>query len=251
MAAVALPGGYRLVSLEAVDSTNDEAKRLAAAGAADGTVVWAREQTAGKGRRGRTWISEPGNLYCSLLLRPDFPAGPAAQLGFVAANAVLRTVAAELPRGVRVSCKWPNDVMVGGRKTAGILLEAGAATAERLDWLVVGVGVNIASHPPMVEFPATSLHAEGAEGVSEKDVLTTFCQCFDEGLRTWREAGFAATRQAWLERAEGLGEPVTVRLERETLDGIFHDLDEAGALVLRRNGEERRITAGDVFPAEP
>ncbi len=232
-----------------MDSTNDEARRLAESGAEDGTVVWALEQTAGKGRRGRQWVSPGGNLYCSLLLRPDDPPAKALQLSFVAANSLAETAAAVLPRGTHVTCKWPNDVLVEGRKVGGILLDSETAADGNLDWLVVGVGLNAASHPSEAEFPATSLAAEGAADAGVDGLLETFCSRFMAGLVAWRALGFAVVRRAWLQRAHGLGRPVTVRLENETLEGIFQALDADGAMVLSRNGRERRITAGDVFPA--
>jgi len=139
-AVVRRAGVFRLHALDTVDSTNDEARRLAAGGAPHGTVVWARRQTVGRGRRGRPWVSEPGNLHCSILLRPACPATIAAQVGFVAANAVALAVAGLLPDGPPVTCKWPNDILVGGRKVAGILLESDVGRNGLLDTLVVGVG---------------------------------------------------------------------------------------------------------------
>lgn len=246
--SVSLPSPFRLIVLDRVDSTNEEAKRLAAGGAEDGTVVWAKQQTAGKGRRGRDWVSPPGNLYCSLLLRPRYPPAVAMQLGFVAANGLAEAVAAALPPGTFVTCKWPNDVLVEGRKVAGILLESAVSGGNLLDWLVVGFGLNIAHHPSDARFPATSLRTEGAEDVTVSRMLETVCLRFLAGLVTWRSLGFATVRKAWLQRAHGLGEPVTVRLEGETLDGVFLTLDEDGAMVVSIDGEQRRITAADVFP---
>lgn len=251
MEDVILPGSLFPVVLETVDSTNEEAKRRASAGAPDGTLVWAVQQTGGRGRDGRGWASAPGNLYCSLLMRPDYPAAEAMQLGFVTANAVADTVAAALPRSAMVTCKWPNDVLVEGRKIAGILLESEAAAGGGLAWVVIGVGINVAHHPPPGEsrYPATSLIAEGAGAVSPDGILASYCRYLQSGLAVWRRVGFAAVRSAWLRRAHGLGGAITVRLERETLDGTFEDLDADGALVLGQAGGRRRITVGDVFPA--
>jgi len=154
-----LSGFYRLLSFAAIDSTNEEAKRQAAAGAPEGTLIWARAQQAGRGRRGRPWVSEPGNLYMSLLLRPDRAAPAAAQLGFAAALAVGEAALPLLPASAALAYKWPNDVLIDGRKTSGILLESQAAGEGRLDWLVVGIGVNLVSFPEGAEYPATSLAA--------------------------------------------------------------------------------------------
>ena len=258
-----LPGPFRQLLYDSIDSTNEEAKRLGAVASANKgpssrqgeageiTVIRAKEQTAGKGRRGRSWVSKPGNLYCSLLLRPDVPAAAAMQLGFVTANSVAESVAAVLPSGTFVTCKWPNDVLVEGRKVAGIMLESSAAGDAGIDWLVIGVGINIRHHPSQTRFPATSLASEGAGNVTVAGLLELLCQRFLAGLATWRNLGFAPIRGAWLRRAESLGGQLKVRLERETLHGIFKGLDADGALILNQDGRERRITAGDVFPAEP
>lgn len=246
-AEINLAPSYRLVTLDRVDSTNEEAKRRAAAGAPAGTLVWAREQTAGRARRGRRWSSPPGNLYCSLLLRPEGPAARALQLSFVAAVALAEAVAGLLPAAKAVECKWPNDVLIDGRKVAGILLEGTAADGDRLEWLVVGAGVNVAGFPAATEFPATSLRAEGYAGADVGAVLEAFAEGFARWVATWQAEGFGAVRAAWLGRARGLGAPLTVRLERETLEGTFCDLDADGALVLKAAAGCRRITSGDVF----
>lgn len=255
--AVRLPSPYRLVQLDEVDSTNAEACRLAEAGAPDSTLVWAKRQTKGRGRRGRNWVSPEGNLYFSILLRPPYPAKDVMQLGFVTANAVADALQVAAPRGTFVHVKWPNDVLMEGRKAAGILLEAEPAPAKPgyLNWLVVGVGVNINHHPPEheTEFPATSLAAQGAVGdaLNVEAMLDTLAKRFLAGLVTWRNLGFGPIRRHWLIRAKGMGGQVQVRLANETLNGIFAALDEDGALVLHMDGQEnRRITAGDVFYPE-
>jgi len=242
------------VELDAVDSTNAEAKRLAEAGAPDSTVVWARRQTSGRGRRGRVWESPEGNLYFSILLRPPYPARNVMQLGFVTANAIADAVQVILPPGAFVHVKWPNDVLVEGRKVAGILMEAepDERNPGHLKWLVLGGGVNVGRHPAETdsEYPATSLAAQGVEGagLDVAALLDTLVRRFLAGLVTWRNLGFGPIRRHWLVRARGLGGPVTVRLANETMHGIFAALDEDGALILHLEGRpNRRITAGDVF----
>lgn len=243
-----MPGHFALVALDETGSTNAEAVRLAREGAPDGTVVWAKRQSAGKGRRGRAWTSEEGNLYCSLLLRPNVGAGVCMQLGFVTANVVADTVAAVLPRHAYIHCKWPNDVLVEGRKVAGILLEAGPMADGVPEWLVIGVGINIKHHPAETEFPATDLDREGGGDTVER-LLVAFCRRFLSAMVTWRNIGFADARRAWLSRAWNVGKPITARLDAETVDGVFFGLDEDGALLLDTPTGRRRITAGDVFPA--
>ena len=237
---VRLPPFFELVALDSVDSTNDEAKRRAEAGAPPQTVVWSKTQNSGRGRRGRAWVSEPGNLYCSLILRPKCPAPEAVQLTFVSALAVVETVERFAPKA-EVRCKWPNDVLLNGRKVAGILLEGNP------EWVVVGTGINVAHFPDETAFPATSLAAEGA-AATVQETLEAFCQCFRKRAEVWRKQGFAPIRAAWLERAAGLGQPVTARLAKQTLQGTFADLDQDGALILETADGRQRITAGDVFP---
>jgi BirA family transcriptional regulator, biotin operon repressor / biotin---[acetyl-CoA-carboxylase] ligase len=244
-----LPPGYQLHSFDAVGSTNDEAKALARDGAGEGTLVWAREQKSGRGRRGRAWQSPPGNFYLSLVMRPEGAPSEAAQLGFIAALGLGDALGALCGAALRLRYKWPNDVLAGGRKLAGILLESETAALDRVDFVVIGVGVNIATAPGDVEYPATSLVAEGFAGITPPKLLEAFVRHFDEWARRWRAHGFAPVRAAWLAQAGGIGERIRVRLERQTLDGRFLDLDEAGALVLEAPGGNRRVTAGEIFPA--
>jgi BirA family biotin operon repressor/biotin-[acetyl-CoA-carboxylase] ligase len=243
-----LPPFFQLTVLGTVDSTNEEAKRRAAAGAPEGTLIRAERQSAGRGRRGRPWTSPEGNLYCSLILRPTVPAMEAAQLSFVTSLALAEALEQALPPGTAVKCKWPNDVLVEGRKIAGILLES-QARAEGLEWMVVGMGVNVASHPGEgdVETPATSLKAMGSAWEAE-NFLSSLLGSFLPWYRRWRDEGFTGVRQAWLERAMGLGGPIRVRLTTETLFGTFAGLDSDGTLLLDQDGGQRRkVAAGDVF----
>src|SRR5436309_2331589 len=171
-----LPEGFRLCRYEVVGSTNDEAKALARAGAADGTLVWAGEQSAGRGRRGRAWASPPGNLYLSLVLRPAAPPSRVAQLGFGAALGLGDALAALAGSALRPRYKWPNDLLADGRKLAGILLESETSASDRVDFVVVGIGVNILSAPADVEFPATSLAAQGIAGITPARLLEGFAR---------------------------------------------------------------------------
>jgi BirA family transcriptional regulator, biotin operon repressor / biotin---[acetyl-CoA-carboxylase] ligase len=244
-----LPPGYRLVSYDSVGSTNDEAKGLARDGAAAGTLVWALEQSAGRGRRGRVWASPRGNLYASLILRPDCSAGQAAQLGFAAALAVGGALGAIFPPLERLAYKWPNDVLLSRRKIAGILLESEMNAADELTFLVVGVGVNLMVSPRDTEYPATSVAEEGLGEIMPAVMLEEFSRHFHAWEKRWRKQGFAPVREAWRMAAISRGEPVCVRLERETLHGRFLDIDEGGALLLESEGRHRRVSAGEVFPA--
>src|SRR5260370_38384203 len=196
-----LPDGYRLKRCEVVGSSNDEAKALARVGAPEGALVGAGTQTAGRGRRGRAWASPPGNLYLSLILRPDGAAAQAAQLGFVAALGLGDALAALAGPGLDLRYKWPNDIVADGRKLAGILLESETSASGSVDFVVLGIGVNLIAAPSGTEFPATSLAEEGIAGVSPAALLEAFTRHFDAWARRWRAAGFAPVREAWLARA--------------------------------------------------
>ena len=247
--AIRLPPAYRLIAMDSVGSTNDEAKKLADAGAEEGTLVWALEQTKGRGRHGRTWASPRGNLYLSLVLRPECALAEAAQLGFVAALAVGKGIGAVAPPLLEVTYKWPNDVLVHDRKVAGLLLESKTSAAGDLEWLVLGVGVNVQSHPDDARFPATNMIFEGVgPDVDVTMVLQAFCRHFLTLVNRWTEDGFAPIRALWLAHAHGLGKTIEVSLGTETLRGTFRELDETGAMILELPDSSRRtIAAGDVL----
>ena len=245
---VPLPSFYRLVSHERIASTSDEAKRLAAEGAPAGTLIWARVQTAGRGRQGRAWVSPAGNFYASLILRPAVAVATAAQLGFLAALAVGDACLGFAPEAT-ITLKWPNDVLLAGRKLAGLLLESQSREDGALDWLVLGIGINLATYPVDVEYPATALAATGAD-VGAKAMLAALGMAFLARYERWRDgAGFATIRAEWLARAQGLNQPIRVRLPGETREGIFAGLDSDGALLLDTGTGRQRIAAGEVFPA--
>jgi BirA family biotin operon repressor/biotin-[acetyl-CoA-carboxylase] ligase len=244
---VSLPSGYRLAAFETIGSTNDEAKRLAAEGAPAGTVVWARRQTQGRGRQDRTWMSPLGNLYCSILLRPGKSAAEIATLGFAAALAAAEAIEPVAPP-TRAMLKWPNDVLMDGRKVAGILLESGGNGAKDGNWLVVGCGINLAHFPENVPFPAISLVAATGFQIAPEDALAGFCGQFDLWYRHWRAEGFAPVREAWLARAHPKGTKVNARLPAATITGAFEDIESDGTLILAADdGTLHRIAAGDVY----
>jgi BirA family biotin operon repressor/biotin-[acetyl-CoA-carboxylase] ligase len=247
--------GFRLIAHATLDSTNAEALRHALAHRGEASPLWitALEQTAGRGRRGNKWSSPAGNLYATLLLKD--PASPrrAPELSFVAALAVHDAIldcAPEL-RG-RLMLKWPNDVLCGGAKLAGILIEShGLDTGYGFDTglaLAVGIGVNCRHHPSQTPYPATDLAAFGVQ-VSVGNLFSALSAAMMRRLDRWGGGeGFSAIRADWLDRASGVGEEIQVRLPGHTLVGCFEALDEAGCLLLRlADGSIETIVAGDVF----
>ncbi|MBM3506328.1 MAG: biotin--[acetyl-CoA-carboxylase] ligase [Alphaproteobacteria bacterium] len=239
---VVVPAGFSLITVDEVGSTNDEALRRASEGEAAGTVVWARRQSSGRGRRGRFWDSPPGNLYCSVVLRPS--RAPAAHLSYVAAVALAETLAERAPASVRL--KWPNDVLLGSEKVAGILLEGGHGDDGR-PHVVVGTGVNVASHPAEGGAVAPTSLAAHAIDVTVEAILQSYLRRLAEWVQRWETDGFAAVRSAWLERAAGIGAAIEVRLPLEKVPGRFSGLDEDGVLVVDTSQGTRRFAAGDVF----
>ena len=235
--------GVRLIERDTVGSTNTEALSFARAGEHGPLWITARVQSMGRGRRGRTWVSEPGNLYASLLL--DRPSSPerAAELSFVAALGVFDAVAMlAVSFEKRLALKWPNDVLVEGRKISGILIEGEGPS------VVVGIGVNCAHHPEDTAFPATDLAALGATVVVEA-LFWHLSATMMRRLAQWnRGAGFEAVRADWLARAVGLGGSIRIALPDGDRAGLFETVDAYGRLVLRLpDGSSETITAGDVF----
>jgi BirA family transcriptional regulator, biotin operon repressor / biotin---[acetyl-CoA-carboxylase] ligase len=222
-----------------IGSTNDEARRLAAEGAPHGTVVHADEQTRGRGRMAHTWYSPPGNLYISILLRTGQPAEHAAELSFLAALAVADTVEALLPRQIRAMLKWPNDVLVSGAKIAGILLEQiDAAT-------IMGIGLNVLEAPSNAAYKTTTIVANG--GIASVDgARDIVLERLGFHLSVWREAGFGAIRERWLERSYPIGAAIRANSAGQAIAGHFAGLDLDGALLLDTPQGRQRIVAGDI-----
>jgi BirA family biotin operon repressor/biotin-[acetyl-CoA-carboxylase] ligase len=244
----AAAAGIRLFAHDILGSTNSEA--LAQSRQGDKGPLWvvAREQNAGRGRRGREWVSAPGNLYATLLLADPAPAEAAPQLAFVTGLAVHDAIvvcADELAEGLAL--KWPNDVLYANKKLAGILIESEMSAGKLA--VAVGIGVNCARHPAQASFPATDL-VEAGKNVSPESLLYALSRTMMRRLAQWnRGAGFAAIRADWLTCATGIGREITVRLPGHDLDGYFEGLDDSGQLLLRlADGKLQTITAGDVFP---
>lgn len=239
---ISWPQGYSKQVHAELDSTNEEARRLAEAGGAEHGPLWimAERQSAGRGRRGRPWHSPEGNLAATLLLRPGASQAVTGQLSFAAALAAA-DMAAHFAPDAAIAVKWPNDVLADGKKLAGILLEGGSG------WLAIGIGVNLAAHPEGTEFPATSLAQLGIAVPSQQEALTVLAARFAHWYGLWMQGGFESLRMQWLARAFGVGAPIRARLAQETRTGVFEGIDANGALLLNEGGQVRAIAAGEVF----
>lgn len=211
------------------------------------TWIMARRQTAARGRQGRAWQNPEGNLAATLLMRPLGGPADAALRSFMAANALFETLALHVDR-TKLAVKWPNDVLLSGGKVAGILLES-MGTAQGLDWLAIGVGVNLAVVPDGVQdaaFPPTALSEHG-DAVSPEAFLEELAANYATEEAIFAELGFARIREDWLKRAARLGEVITARTSREEITGTFESIDEAGNLILRTPKGAQVIAAADVY----
>jgi BirA family biotin operon repressor/biotin-[acetyl-CoA-carboxylase] ligase len=232
-----------------VDSTNDVASSLAGEGAPEGTTVVAEEQTGGKGRRGRRWHSPEGlGLWFSFILRPDLPARRSACLSLVAAASVASLLRTSC--GVNGSVKWPNDVVVGPRKICGILTESEFA-GDRVDFVVVGVGLNVLQRP--ADFPrdlrdaATSIRIESGRLFRRARLLADALVAFGARYKIFQSEGFGPIREELLGLSPLVGKFARIATGRGEIEGTAVDIDETGALILRtESGQLRSIIAGDV-----
>jgi len=239
--------GRTLHHFDELPSTNVKAFELAHEGALHGEVIIAELQTAGKGRRGRAWVSPAGkNLSISIILRPEIAPARAPELTLLAAVALAETIS---EAGVDAQIKWPNDVQVDGRKVAGILTEL-SADPERVHFVILGIGVNL--NTELEDFPAelrdvaTSLLLVRKQHVPRALFTAALLTRLEVWLETWQAEGFEPVRAAWKKASSTLGQDVLVRSESSELRGVAEDIDASGALILNSGDVRHRILAGDV-----
>lgn len=241
------PEGTDRIVLDEVDSTMAEAARRAP-DLMRPTWIMARRQTAARGRRGKVWENPVGNFAASFVYRPEGNAAAAALRSFMAANALFEALALKIDRDC-LSLKWPNDVLLNDGKVAGILLES-MGTRAGVDWLAIGIGVNLMVAPETVKdaaFPPVSLEGEGGEPTSPDELLSLLASNMATEERIFAELGFGPIRENWLRHAARLGEVITARTSRDEFTGRFETVDEAGQLVLRTPKGQIAIPAADVF----
>jgi BirA family transcriptional regulator, biotin operon repressor / biotin---[acetyl-CoA-carboxylase] ligase len=234
----------RVVHLERVDSTQTTAFALGAEGAADGTVVVADYQASGRGRRGRTWEAASGqSLLATILVHPRLPTAQCPAYSLVAAVAVVETLARTAALAARL--KWPNDVLIAGRKIAGILLESRFVSAAATPLVAVGVGINLAQRafPAALAARATSVAIEAGRTVGRDAVLGALLEAFDEWRGRVETEGMSPVRGRWLALADTIGRRVSI----DGVTGVAVDLDLDGALVLEGAGRRHRVVAGEVL----
>ena len=227
-----------IFEFDQVESTNISALSLLDEGQRAPFLVRARAQRSGRGRGGKAWASPPGNFYGTFVLRAQCLAGEAAQLSFVAAVALASVL---VEHGIRPQLKWPNDVLIGGAKLSGILLEMHGP------YVLIGMGVNLAYHPNMPDYPSTCLQEQGLS-LSPQALGQQLFLALNTWIAQWEAEGFMPIRAAWLARAYGLGEPIIAHLPGDKiLKGRFEGLDFDGALLLHTQAGLSLIHAGDIF----
>lgn len=247
MSRTALPGGFRLQHYRELPSTSDLCIRLAAGGEPVGLAVLADEQTAGRGRNGRRWESPAGNLFLSVLLRPEGDAGEAARASLLAGVALFEALAGFLPAPAALSLKWPNDLLLEGRKLAGILTESASHSDGKLAWLVIGFGANLVAAPAIPgRATACMRDATTTPPVAEAVAHAVLAE-LAHWLAVQSREGFAAIRAAWLQRAHPPGTPLLVNRAGGSLSGQFAGLAESGALLLATASGITVCNAGEVL----
>lgn len=241
------PRGTGRVILDEVDSTMAEAARRAST-LDRPTWIMARRQTAARGRRGQAWEMPEGNFAATFVFRPGGNAASAALRSFMASNALFEALALKINRD-RLAVKWPNDVLLNGGKVAGILLES-VGSGHEVDWLAIGIGVNLTDVPQGIRdaaFPPVSLAGEGGQPCDRDELLSMLASNMATEERIFTELGFGPIRENWLRKAARLNEVITARTAREEFTGVFETVDEAGQLVLRTPKGRLTIPAADVY----
>lgn len=237
----------RLIELDEVDSTNAYAHRLVAKGERGPVWIRANAQSAGRGRKNRHWVSLPGNLYTTLLITPDAPIATLSQLGFVASLAVYDLASLVLKSDTDLSLKWPNDVLLAGRKLSGILAESVVTPGSDRSAVAIGCGINLKHAPDDTRYGATFLAGRGA-AVEPSDAWPHFVEAMSRWLAIWRDSeGFDDIRQSWSDRSSQIGTMISLDMGGKFTSGRFQGLAADGALVLETaDGSIQLIRAGDV-----
>ncbi|WCR57272.1 MAG: Bifunctional ligase/repressor BirA [Rickettsia asembonensis] len=248
-------GKFKLIVFDEIDSTSSEAMRTAKMGIVDSNyAVLAKSQTKARGRSGKNWQSRIGNLHVSLLIKPNKELELLPQLSFVAALAVYDCMSSRSSptgsskpttndavsyfldpvRGLRddiVQLKWPNDVLVNGRKIAGILLES--VKVENNYYLIIGIGINITYHPDNIDQPTTSLISENLPPIEPQALLEKLIENFEKYYQIWHNNGFSFIRKKWLEHAYKLHKNISIKYQNDIVTGLFKDIDSTGRIILQ------------------
>ncbi|MBP7722054.1 MAG: biotin--[acetyl-CoA-carboxylase] ligase [Alphaproteobacteria bacterium] len=236
---------WAIETYDSVHSTQDIVKGLAELGQSEGKVVQALEQTGGRGRHGRQWISEKGNLYLSVLLRPTCQARHIGQLSILIAVALADTIRAHLKDPDVLMLKWPNDVLIGDQKCAGILIETALSDGGSIEYAAVGVGVNLASAPPQI---GAALNGYAKKPLKTDKFRDEFLKNLNKTYALWSQEGFEDIKERWLQMAHKKGTNLRIRIGVQVETGLFYGIDDDGNLLLHdRDLRQKKVTAGEVY----
>ena len=238
-------GGWRLAIHDELASTQDIVLAAAQQGEPEGLAVLARRQSAARGTQGRAWTSPAGNLFISMLLRPTGPARDLPQYGLLAGVALADAAAGILPPGTQLQLKWPNDLLLDGAKCSGILSQGAISPDGGIDWVIFGIGVNLAVAPELVDRRAASF---AQAGIAPPDPVE-FAHRLLARVAHWRQAGLAAVRQAWVARGPALAAPMVLRQGDVFRDGHFGGLDDDGRLLFATPQGVEVVSAGEWLAA--
>lgn len=244
----------KIIEKQITDSTNNDAKKLAKDGAENLTVIWAHEQTAGRGRHGRNWESIEGNVFWSIILRPETNWHTISDLVFVNALAVRDSIKNTIDHNVEIMLKWPNDIIIDDNKIAGSLLESGGFYTNKYpEWIIIGTGINVTHHPENSNmlYPPSSLHSLGFSSVKKEDLINELNHNIIIRLNQWLEDGFSSIKESYLSCAHRLNKEITVGLgsDKATYQtGIYKGIDEQGFLILEKsNNKVLKLNSHDIL----
>lgn len=245
----AVPAAYELVVLDQVDDVVEEAVRRASRGAGEGTLIWAREQTAARTASGKRWYAPAGNLHCALIIEPEYDNVSAQQLLYVATISVGTAIAETVEAMTGLRWRWPGRILINGLKSGMVRLSAPGENDEPYPWLVLGVSVNVAEHPPNPEPERfNSIHASGTPDATVEALLEGFSRHFLSWINRWAEEGFEPVRKAWTLRADGIGETLTLDLDGGKLPGRFKGINELGEAELQLDdGSRQKLSVSECF----
>ncbi|MBX9786229.1 MAG: biotin--[acetyl-CoA-carboxylase] ligase [Alphaproteobacteria bacterium] len=231
---------------DVLNSTMDEARSRVLLGAEEGTVIVASRQDEGRGRRGRVWGSTVGNLHLTYATYSTLPLSESAQLSFVACVAIGEEICALMPPTETLTYKWPNDILLNGKKVGGLLLEALTLPEKRKTAYLIGCGLNLKSYPEETRFPATSFESEGIY-FSLQDIVHSVASSLDRYISLWKKEGFAPIHGLWMKRAARLGQTITFDCGKKTFTGTFEGITEEGLLILKSSQGRFELISGDVL----
>lgn len=244
-----MPQGIGAHFYSQVESTNALAKDLAAKGNKGPLWLIAGEQLSGRGRQGRIWSSKPGNLYCSLLFAPSLKLEDMVALPFIVSLAVRDTAIKLGVAPTLLTCKWPNDVLLNSKKLSGILIESSAKGRKSIDFLVIGIGMNLVYHPNDTAFGATDIFEATGVAIDVHTAISVLAEAVKTRLDAWDTNDFSSTRGEWLSHAWGFGVPREIRTAKGSFTGTLDSINEHGAVnVILDDGSEKIIYVADIFP---